>query len=1349
MNARGWLIVLAQVATGCSGGGGCSSGMEPIPAGFEPEARIENAASVRLTDSGLTFIEEQLPGLAGQFIGGGSGGSGGGEAADGAPVTFEIPESESDLAGSTVKICPGGAVPDADPPRCVAEVDLEQLTLDVSTLDPNNVRIDGTVTLRLADLLTKIIGPDILGTPLFTETTSLTLTGNQACPGQEQTFATLPIEIELALEVDENPSHSRQGLTKVSIVTIAIDEEALQSSIKICDSFSDEIINLIVDLAFPLIYDQLESQLRSIVEEQLCQKADNDIEPPCPTGSADVDGVCRYGTEGADECVSVLLGLEGRLRYADLLASLAPGMVGGLDFLLAAGGPSQRTDGSQGHWGDLYPKDGGATLGMVGGALAVPISDCVAPVDLKLPTGIPIPDELLGNTISGWPTDEPGPYVGIAIAERFANHALGSAYQSGALCIAVTGESIAQLSTGLFSLLIPSLKDVSLQREAVPLALVIRPGTPPRVTFGNGTNITTDPLLDVRLDKLAIDFYVWSLDRYVRVMTATYDVRLPLNVDILPEGLQPVIETVELTNGVVENSRLLLDDPAALATTLQEIVSGQVGSMLGGAISPIDVSSLLSSTGLELVLPPSEEGKGSPALRKLEKGTDRFIGLFAALKVIDPNLPPAETSATLEDKQIDPQGLAPVWSPKESAPRAIVRARSSVELAGSEAEFSSRLVGKPWRPFRKGNLLELRDPALRAEGAHTFEVTSRRAGAPMSVDPTPAQIVVRIDQTAPTVSVEPRGGAGYAILAHDNVSASESLLVRHRQGSDAWSTWLPPQDIRLSEHLTEIDLQVRDEEGNIGTSRQALIRNKAESCAIAAGPSGSRWGVSLAIGGVLAWAARRRRRAGKTAALALGWTVMAAWPGCSCSDETETPPPCEDCALPAGLIGAYTSTAVAADGTLWVAGYNEASWENSWGDLVVGRLNGQTVQWETVDGLPTDEEPTADPSDLRKGLRGSGDDVGLWTSIVVGSDGEPRVSYFDRTNQRLKFASRAGGSWTTMVVDERASASIGRYSALVQHAEKLTIAYQFVEPRGGGVIASGVRVATSSTISPRETSDWTTEDAVSTNNTPCRDGQCGDGYVCLKEKSCTKIEDESKCGVDGCESGKSCVAEDDAFSCQSKIGTSAETYPDALGNYVSAATNASGKIFLVYYDRIGGNLELATKDGSSWKRAILDGQTGTGETLVDTGDVGASATAAFDAAGDLWVAYVDSRVESLKLLRATNGVPAGEPLVVDDGTQLSGKKFSDGKHIVGDDAFLLIDGGQIGIAYQDATAGTLRYAKKTDSGFDVRALALEDPLEFAGYFPTQFVQNGSRKLTHFWRKAGTPPVGEVRIADAP
>ena len=61
---------------GCGGGGGCSScacgNMEPLQSGFPVESRIDNAAAIRLTDSGVSFLNDNLDKLVGSLVGGGT-----------------------------------------------------------------------------------------------------------------------------------------------------------------------------------------------------------------------------------------------------------------------------------------------------------------------------------------------------------------------------------------------------------------------------------------------------------------------------------------------------------------------------------------------------------------------------------------------------------------------------------------------------------------------------------------------------------------------------------------------------------------------------------------------------------------------------------------------------------------------------------------------------------------------------------------------------------------------------------------------------------------------------------------------------------------------------------------------------------------------------------------------------------------------------------------------------------------------------------------------------------------------------------------------------------------------------
>src|SRR4051812_1665881 len=130
--ARRLLVVcLCLLAAACGGkgcGGGCAScGTTPLPGGFPKVSTIPNAASVRVTRPGLSFVQENIGTLAEKALGSG---------ATAGVTTFAIPKSSQSFA----TIC-SAATP--TPAQCNAEIDLGKSKLRVNSITPNNVKIDG------------------------------------------------------------------------------------------------------------------------------------------------------------------------------------------------------------------------------------------------------------------------------------------------------------------------------------------------------------------------------------------------------------------------------------------------------------------------------------------------------------------------------------------------------------------------------------------------------------------------------------------------------------------------------------------------------------------------------------------------------------------------------------------------------------------------------------------------------------------------------------------------------------------------------------------------------------------------------------------------------------------------------------------------------------------------------------------------------------------------------------------------------------------------------------------------------------------------------------------------------
>lgn len=1337
---------------GCSGEGCSCSGVDPLPGGFAPEQRIENAASVRLTDSGLDFLEANLGGLAAGLIGGDQSAPG--------VITFPIDESSGSAGIGFVQIgytiCPGGPDDAANPPKCVAEVDLGNANLSITSQNPHNLRITGPLPIRLQYL------------PIDTDLgdVTLSLNGNGSCPGGS--FANITLDVDISIEIDDDPANARYGYSRVRIGQVNISESQLENAIEFCDGgILDELLDLLKGVVIGQLVDPLIETLQETLEEQLCQQA------PCPTGTNEIDGVCYNGTTADSECTSIVLGTDGHAELGGLLSSISPGTKGGMNFLFAAGGHSPRTDGSGFAWGDLNPINSGATLGMYGGIEPDPLSGCVALSEMPRPEGIPIPAELTANTVSGWPASLDGPHFGLAVSERFTNYAFNGMYNSGLLCIGVTSDTIGPLlSSGTLGILVPSLKDLGLQREAQAIAITIRPGAPPTVAFGNGTNLTDDPLLRVALPQASLDFYVWSLDRYIRFMSATYDLDIPINLDVTPEGLQPVLDQIGLNNGVVTNTPLLSEDPAIIAAAFAELVAGQLGSALGGGISPIDISGSLADLGLTLEIPPSAEGLGSPGLRTLTSGDDRFLGIFASFSVATMQQMSADTQIDSIDKDVDAEALAVSGDPR-TRPHVRVQVSSSLDDGTRAVEYQHRLDGGPWRPFKRDRSFIVDDPWLRLQARHVLEVRSRVVGEPMTLDPTPAVAEIVIDTRAPEVRLSPVDEAGNVVIhVSDLVATDGHAKVRYRLDDGEWSTWSRVRDLApiAVGDAGEIEIEAADDEGNLATAQQALIRGKPFSgddacgCRAAGAPTSPPWGLAVFGLGLLGGLVRRLRRGseraprpiaprvsartartarttGRQCLASLGVVAFAgSWAGCSCGDDEVVPTDSYQCVDPCvplqpGLIGAYTSTAVSGS-ELWVAGYLEADWPNvlTYGDLVVGRYDGTEVQWEVVDGVPSDPPPDGALYDLN-GFRGGqtepGEDVGLWTSIAIDDAGRPGVAYYDRTNQALKYAKLGDDGWTVATVED-GEGDIGRYAKLRFVGGVPVIAYLVIEPAASGTLRSIIRVATGGG------SGFTMEDAVIDTTTPCRERFCTGGSVCHADSGACMAE---ATGCAECAADEACLDVGSGPSCEAILdGTYLETYPDAVGDYIALAPSGAG---VAFYNRILGNVEIARKEGGAWTRLVVDGQDAQG---ADTGDVGVGLSMYVDGAGDWHLAYVDGHAEALRYARVVGGTQVAGYQIVDDGLSLGGTPFEDGQHIIGDDSSIWVaPGGEVHIAYQDATTGKLRYATGSPDGGGWSARVIEDEA-FGGFFSSIVQLEGGIRLAHWWRVGGSSTVaGNVAI----
>jgi MYXO-CTERM domain-containing protein len=1384
-----FLLVASCSGGGCSSGCGGCGGTTPLPGGFPTDKTIANAASVRVSRPGLDFVEKNLPAVVTKVAN-----------APGGVLTFDIPNTDppkTQIANLGIgkllidpNVCPGGPDPNAKPPRCHAEIGIGSSTFLIDSVTPNAIKLRATIPLKLDDtpISAELRADPIVGGEFGVGSITLHVGyGNGGCNNGAPNVTPHALPIDVTIPLVAETTAPRNGYMKIDIDNADINLDGLnESDVKVCSScgFATDVCSAITNSGFvkglvvgPL-KSGLESQVKGLLADQLCTAPSPALNPPCPTGSAP-DGAnkkCVYDSN-KNKCVSMLLGTDAHIDLGGLLKSISPGTSGGLDFGLAGGGAMQPFPKAATNAQGRSPN--GVTLGMLGGAVPQPPSKCVPQAALTIPTGIPFPDELAPTA------NDPAtaPHVGIALSGRFLDYSFGSIYNSGLLCLGVSSEQIDMLRSGLLSIIIPSLKNLTFEQADAAAAIATRPQAPPQVKIGAGT--AADPLLAITLPKFALDFYLWHLDRFVRVFTFESDLTIPVNLQTGKDpvknpngGIIPSLGDIKVANGKVTNADLLMDDPALVAGALSGLLGGLGKQLVGGGFSPIDLSGALTSFGLGLEI---------DSIKKLTKNTDDFVGIFANLsKAAGTATVEADTQATLVSKHVPVEHMQLATMDRAALPELVVDLSSPLDDGSHAVEYAWWIDSGTRSPWSRDKHLSIKDDQLLLQGRHVLKVAARLVGQTNTEDATPAEVPFTIDALAPMVTIAKSGGEA-TVKAWDIVSSEATLVGRYRLDANELGAWMPIAEmatIAVGSSET-LDVEVKDEEGNVRSVHQDLIRGKADDSLAAAGSgcgcstpgtSGTKEGglfaALLGLAGVAFIVFRRRagfaarfRISSTHAALALGsiTLVAATSQGCACGSEADGQPGCgADCnqeckeALPLGLPGSYTSLAKAADGAIWVAGYNDALLSEGdsqlWGDLVVGKydLGQQKVAWKTVDGLPSRDEGTcADRSvdSWRNGESDSGDNVGLWTSIQVAANGHPMVSYYDATNKKLKLAVETDDGWKTSTLKEQPLADIGRYSKMILVGGKPVIAFLQIEPGNGGKTRSKVVVARSNVEFPQEAGDFRFEDAAVEEDNPCAASTCGGGQACVKATGvCTPTV--GGCTPADCGAGKACVTDAGKAACVAVKGNT-QTYPDVFGDFISVA-QGSGQIGMVVYDRPHGNLVSLQEQGEGkWVRSILDGEAGSrnDKTAIDTGDVGVAASLTIDGSGTWHVTYVSGLDETLRYLTVTGGKP-GKSEIIDDGSTVDGKAFPDGKHVVGDDSAVKAEGDVVTVYYQDATVGTLRRASGTKSGathkWDLRTL--QQPNKFGGYYPQ--IVPGEDKVANFWEQtdhATKSRVGDVTI----
>lgn len=855
---------------GCGDCGGCGGFEErPYPPEFYPQT-VETSGQVRVTPTGLGFIEDNILTLLE------------GGLPDG--LNFCLPAQDGDT-----EVCNEGSVCDSGEAGCQIELELEETTITPNPTDT----IDISVTIGGLDETIPVTF-SVLGSDVSCDVQPH-LRGDRDQPARITADVPITFTVEPASPTGD-----------VRITVGELDPDLSELDFRLSGGFRCTLanaasrINFVRNLLLGQITDPLQEAVDDITREQLCQQCDEAGQCPNSTTCNAEDNVCD---QADGQCVPITLGMEGRFLLGDALSDFTEHPESAMDLMLKVADHAEVNDG--------------ITLGLRSGYQPDAIRRCV-PVD---PTArpdfnaIPLSPAIVGNTR---PDDSPF-MIGVGYHKKAIQHALWSVWSSGATCLGLDSEGIEQVNSGIFLALFPSLGDIV--ESGSEAALKIVPQNAPDVILGENTVVESgssydivDPLLTIDWKDLDIHIFIWGQEREIRIARLRVDVIVPVALTVDNGELIPVIGDL---GDAIQNIRpfdteLASDDPAALVDLVPTLVGAALPSLAGDLVDPIELPEFL---GLRLDL-------DSDGITSVDNET--MIALYASLEPVSspqvhsPNFGIA--SQRLDTSNVLPSGVVRPAVDLEMQHLAIPGlAEPTSDL---EIEYSYRVNGGWWSLYDRSSALRVETPTLTLPGRHTIEVRARYKGMESTAS-APVYTEVWVDWDVPTIEDVKVTQSGLSVEAHDLAEPAESLEYRFRvvaeEHANGWTEWSNQNTYEWARNLPEyvrVDVQVRDRVGHVGDFSRTVRRAALESAPQpgTAGERSARTGCSSTAQGpgalpvilmVLAMGLFWRRRSSRRFGSAVVVASLLALAGCSSDDESATTT-CE----PACTAGTYCSDGV-------------------------------------------------------------------------------------------------------------------------------------------------------------------------------------------------------------------------------------------------------------------------------------------------------------------------------------------------------------------------------------------------------------------------------------------------------
>lgn len=751
-------LFMGLMAAGC-GQTGCGDVLQPLDTPIPQETQFDRAAAVRVSEHGISFVQDNVGLLISQFssfscddfecpfsVGRCDGDNicrptdaTGAIDPTRAILAFEIEENEFDAPIGTATICPADDINEGD---CVVYAVVEDLS--IAPRPTGELGVDVTMSVTSGDIPVNYG----LGCDINIEAENKT------------------VSVDFALNTEPR---TRRLLVEPGDVSFDLSQDDVQ----FCT-----LLNLVKGLVWGFIEAPITAQLQETVDgfsesmfAESCADGAVCSRPDISTcDTADDANICRFNSDNV--AVPMLSGVEGQIDMAGLLGDFA-GEASAVDLT-------------------AYASQGGAATGGVDVAFRAGVRHLESPCVPPVPAG----GAMAPAFVPGAQTPDGQDYgLAVGVSEVLLTRVVQGAFSAGAMCQTISGATVSQLSTGALSLLAPSLAELT-GGVSQPMLLDIRPRVLPVMEIGRnlvgpdpdnaGQTTLLEPLLNIVVDDLDLDMYVWHNEAWVRALTLRVDLVIDLSIEVV-DGTNIRLVGGDAGEWIREveviNAGLLAEDPASLEAAIPALISSFLPQLTSSLEQAFEVPALngfaLTVADVAGVQPA---GQGSFGATK-----HHYVGLFADIALGAPTAP--RTAAAFETRA----HLTGVSMPTAAELRAGVRpeVRVAASAVGLEPQLQRtwvRVDGGTWFPAVRGQDVRVTDARLMFEGPHRIEVAVASAEMPARMDHTPFAIEVVSDFTAPELALTAAAGS-VDVWAADAWAAPALMRAEFAVDGGAWTAF--------------------------------------------------------------------------------------------------------------------------------------------------------------------------------------------------------------------------------------------------------------------------------------------------------------------------------------------------------------------------------------------------------------------------------------------------------------------------------------------------------------------------------------------------------------------------------